>query len=949
MTLQDLHHRLTEHFEALRASRDAVDPTLPVFALEHGLSIPEIEELQGLVKESVFAGRWRSSSWLPLVIYAAELGYEYEGDEYWPTFEERTPRWSWQGDAARQYVRSRFSEFAAQFRGAQPRGAWAEWFRIIAWPITHAILPTDLQRQLARILYDYRYALNAAILESPGELGKRLASRSYGTSSRFYNFAQNTELLGQVAAALLTGDDDNSPYILGATLKRIVSDLSKEREAARFLRGAKRVASEVRTRGFMPAKAPTTGTRDVQKQSLSLTDPNILLERGPRGWTAMIELPDLTTLGERYPAFHDELRHLRSTVAGVDGRLATGRLLFPNQRLTLDYWPDPAAPLIQADQGSPRLNALLAESCMLTPGPKWLFRSTDSTTAVQVRGLFVRPGNQCVLLSKEWPGELPDWIRRTECCTRGVYAFVVIVPGVISDEEFELLERMSISVVAEVEVRPVAVLPAKWDGEGVAEWVAGDDPIIAISSQRAVREANIKVNGIPHAIDWIGSETYVRLSSLEVGEHQVDVLLKPPEGERAIAEGRLLVGIRPPHPWTASGSGREAMTIVPSPGRPTLEELWDGRGTLAIDGPAGAEVKVRVVLGTRSIRAIADTTVSGALPIDDAAWARVFASARSSPPLQRSYDHADLAFVTVSHSSIGSVSIQCEREFTALRWSLGEDHEGPFARLIDNTDAAATRVEAYSFRSPSAKFTLELDDLGVARHADGGLFRALSNSLSSGVVLPPMVRDLHDLRSTVLTEPEVEFGPKNEARVREAIGIARIWREAKLPANPFAATSWLHVLRAIARALTGLMAGPNWINKERQVLEADSSALHGLTTELGRHGGYQAVIAGALAEQLPHLATAQLSERVSRFAEILAATAGQAGVDTVDLSLAEFLLQLASDPGVMSRVNDDELSYYINLVIVSPVLLRAARCVVIGTHLAQSEDSISVFRGWRWP
>ena len=84
------------------------------------------------------------------MVYAAELGYRYSGDEYWQTFEAQTPGWA--QSANRECIRSVFEKFSDTFGGARPSGAWANWFSIISWPVTHAVLPADLQRQFARLL-----------------------------------------------------------------------------------------------------------------------------------------------------------------------------------------------------------------------------------------------------------------------------------------------------------------------------------------------------------------------------------------------------------------------------------------------------------------------------------------------------------------------------------------------------------------------------------------------------------------------------------------------------------------------------------------------------------------------------------------------------------------------------------------------------------------------------
>ena len=122
------------------------------------------------------------------------------------------------------------------------------------------MLPTDLQRQFARLLFDYGTALTADLLADPGALGLKLAARAGHYSSRFQNFAQNTDLLGQVAAALLADDDENSPYLLTSTLRRLAGSLTAERQSRKWLQDTRWSARQVRSRGFEPPAHKHGGT-----------------------------------------------------------------------------------------------------------------------------------------------------------------------------------------------------------------------------------------------------------------------------------------------------------------------------------------------------------------------------------------------------------------------------------------------------------------------------------------------------------------------------------------------------------------------------------------------------------------------------------------------------------------------------------------------------------------
>jgi hypothetical protein len=148
--LERLHRRLDTHFRTLGEARRRLGTDAPVFALEHGLDAADLDNFLGAVRAAVAQGfgieyrKW----WLPFVVYAAESGYGYVGGEYWQTFADQTPRWDEVGD--RDSIRYWFMKFADEYGGV-PRGAFARQFPILAWPITHAVLPdTWFERALHR-------------------------------------------------------------------------------------------------------------------------------------------------------------------------------------------------------------------------------------------------------------------------------------------------------------------------------------------------------------------------------------------------------------------------------------------------------------------------------------------------------------------------------------------------------------------------------------------------------------------------------------------------------------------------------------------------------------------------------------------------------------------------------------------------------------------------------
>src|SRR5438034_1098463 len=170
--------RLASHFSELHARRSS---GLALFALEHGLGEAELGSIRRVLVDGAPSRTERASHSLLWVVHATEVAYEYAGDEFWQSFERQTPGWD---NRLRPWIREIFHEFSRQYGGPQPSGSWADWFTIISWPITNALLPTDLQRHLARALYQARDGLALRLGDLEG-LGRYLAASSWEGSDRF--------------------------------------------------------------------------------------------------------------------------------------------------------------------------------------------------------------------------------------------------------------------------------------------------------------------------------------------------------------------------------------------------------------------------------------------------------------------------------------------------------------------------------------------------------------------------------------------------------------------------------------------------------------------------------------------------------------------------------------------------------------------------------------------
>src|SRR5689334_11989120 len=94
MTLNGWQEKLATHFSALRdLRRNQAAAQGILYALEHGLHELEVAELRLQIHEWLKNSGPAHRHFLAWVVYSAEVGYQYSGEEYWTTFCRLTPNW----------------------------------------------------------------------------------------------------------------------------------------------------------------------------------------------------------------------------------------------------------------------------------------------------------------------------------------------------------------------------------------------------------------------------------------------------------------------------------------------------------------------------------------------------------------------------------------------------------------------------------------------------------------------------------------------------------------------------------------------------------------------------------------------------------------------------------------------------------------------------------------
>lgn len=936
--LRYFHGKLHVHFSALKEQRAMLQPVSPVFALEHDLSDTDLDLLKSAVRAAIEAHyvSYYEITWLPFVVYAAEMGYDYEGDEYWITFSSVTPRWT---DQERSTIRDWFVRFHNRYGGARPTGAWANHFTIIAWPITHAVLPVYLQRQLAQLIYEFRTGLTKVLLDDPDALGVRLAARSGWYSDRFRNFCQNTQLVGQVAAALLSGDDDESPYLVKSTLDRLIKGLSHEQQAHQWLTSAKQAANRVRVSGFSRGSSAGSRAPSKKEQLPRATDPRLILRRLDGTWYAYAELPDMTPLNERLPRLYDELRSKRGRVNGGRRPVPTGGLVYGGQEVRFETWPDPTKPFVQLERGSDPVNALLADQAVMTSGPWWLFRQQGGGTAVEVKGRFLRPGHRYILIGAD--GMEPpavSWCTPTALAATGAKAWRLDVSDPLPDADAQALVASGLSSLASVAIRPVGLVASAWDGEGAAEWLAAEPVILGIRAEVAPARSLITINGDPHFVTWPVEqrELIVSIDSLEVGSHSVSATLVSADDEE-LSHGELTITVRDPQVRPENATVGEGIRLLASPARPTLAELWDDRATVTVDSPPETKAEMVVALLSEDRQHLGAIRRKVTLPIDEGAWTRLAGGIRRASTFKSHYDEAQWCTVTVQRDGIGMASLSCERGFQPLRWRFCKDRDGSYtARLHDQTDGGNTKVEFYAVEQPLRAIVHETG-ADIPLPPRGGLLRATADGVEVAVLAPTQPNQVFAMGSMA---PQVRYSDNSTAGIMRLAEAHWLWTSADLPADPFAVHEQQLAIDAILRAASMLLCGSHWSTIENKLATASADwvldHLGDMEVAIGVSEAHK-----ALAHQISlSLYDWSLPEKLlPGFAAVITPTLRESGIKSP--SAPRFLLTMAGRLGYITRQwSAADRTLLLDRIKASPVLLRAARYAVIGSRaFAEQEEA----------
>ncbi|QBM74844.1 hypothetical protein E2E30_03040 [Sphingomonas sp. AAP5] len=823
--LDELQARLMSHFAALSDVRRAAGQ--PVFALEHGLDREGIAALSRMLKARFnVGGAILDRHWLLWVVWATEQGYDYDGGEYWHTFERRMPRWesSW-----RPHLRTWFTKFQSKYDGLKPTGRWAKFFSIIAWPITHALLPKDLQAQLAGTLYSMRFQLVTRLHLPPAEIGRFVSRRSYDASSRLRNFLEQEELAGRIILALL-GDTSTATTsaIHADTLKRIVEDLEGARHARQWLRDTRREVEVATLKGAARPGAAgvvqAAGARSGEAERSPNVRPSLILRRTAiDAWTAIVEIPSFREVADVAPELGQFLRRTRCRVAGSTDWLPAGWLMMGAQRRVLAKWPSPNEPVVTFEKPDPVMDHLLSGEARIGAGPAWLFRIGPDGQAIEILSRLVRPGKSYVLVSN---AELPvlSMANSATIGCAGVTATRLEIPAALTSAQIAELKSAGLAAAQTVRIWPAGLAARGWDGEGSTEWLDGEAPCFAIEHDHPVDRYELRLGtgqttSIPAGAP--GEATFVRLKPLPCGNHVLTVkaVRSPTSADLAQQplEGVVAIAVRPPSPWVSGTVGHNGLIVACEPPEPSLDDFWEGLASLSVLGPKGAHVTVCVELLDGAGTQIASEQIGQlTLPLGVDTWRKAFAAFVGKEKNPWAYLEASSGRLVVDGEELGVSHIPLHRVVAPVRWVWHALPKSTLLKLVDDHDAETPlTVDFRNFAFPAKReeLTSSAATGGMEPPTSGGLFVATYGDHREALIvsMPRVDGGLGGL----LVNPNFDAVPDSADGLLMLLGAIASWSDVRT-VGTLGAERRDHIVSRLKERVFAQLCGPRWAYAEER-------------------------------------------------------------------------------------------------------------------------------------
>ena len=706
MNLTEFQHRLSNHYSRLRDTR--ASENYPVYAIEHGLTPEECSTALSLLNQSFHTyTRADGAYWLVWIAAAAEIGYRYDGTEYWDLFCEALPAWL-DRNRDRDKIREFYQKFAETYRGLTPSGLWAKQFPIIAWPITQAVLPRYLQRHFASHLFDLRHLFSKGGELTLDDIGELLSNHYAGRSSLFEGFLQQKALTSAIVMALgMEERSDAVAPIEKALLDRIVSDVDELGSVGRRLREARRVLRDARfINSYRPGFVPPSKASSQVKEISDRADRPRLVARpiGAGQWLLSLSMPDLASplkLAGLTKRDVEEGR-MRYRFRWRSSGWNPARALFAytgDAEELLDSYPVETVSVFDFDRPIAAAQGALQDRLTFPTQEIRLLKIRAEGSASEVTGRYVRANHSYIIVAT---ATLPEifvealGLSTLEVNAPPAHLWRLDVPSVLTAAKIAALASLGLGYRLGIRLEAVGLSPRWHAANESMTFLDTECPIVCVSSEISVREYLIQLDDkTPLRITPSTSgKTLLSLGELPTGEHTLSVsAIGAPSGSDVASEV-IAFNVRSPLPWQLSMAGKTGVALKIEPREAPLAQFIEGRAFLHAIAPPRRSLKLNARFYDLKGELFSDAPCGRLVtPVDERKLSAIVVQKLTSDAQIVNVERAARIELAIALDEYGCGTVDFEKSVDPIRWIRIDNLK---IRLSDDTgDDTPLTVERF--------------------------------------------------------------------------------------------------------------------------------------------------------------------------------------------------------------------------------------------------------------
>lgn len=918
MDLAGFQQRLSDQYARLRDLR--ASENYPVYAIEHGLTAEEVSTALSLLNQEFrVSARADDKSWLVWCAASAEVGYRYDGMEYWDSFRQAVPEWL-DRNRDRNIIREFYRKFATMYRGLTPTGLWAKQFPIIAWPITQAVLPKYLQRHFTSHLFDLRHLLVKGGELTLEEIGDLLSDRYVGRSSLFEGFLQQKPLTSRFVMALGTEElADAVAPIEKPVLQRIVADIDALGSVGRRLREAQRVLRDARfvnsyRPGFVQHHKPQ-GAKEPTSERVEF--PRLVARpRDDETWALSLSLPDLSTPLKNAGVTARDMEQARMrfrSCSAASGWIPARALLAYNGEAeeSLDSYPIETINVFTFDRPIETVTKVLEGRLSFAAQDVRLLKIRVDGTACELSGRYVRANHSYVIVTTATlPETFIAGLGLTPLSVKAPPAHLwrLDVPALLDSSKIAALASLGLGYRLGIRVEPVGLSPRWNTANDAVTFLDSEFPLFCISSEVSVREFVVRLDQSPplRVAPSTSGATLICLGALPIGTHHLSVSALGVANGGDIASEILSIDVRSATPWQSSVGEKAGIAMKLDPLEAAFDQFLDRSARLRIIAPPRRNLDLNARFYGLSGEMFREEALGRyATPINGNKLSEAIAQKLGSESQLANVERAARIELTISLDEFGSGCVAFEKPVEPVRWQRLDDRK---VRLSDDTgEDAPLVVEKYELEAVDVPAGIEYGQAieGFELHGKGGLLIATHNGRPYDAIVTATQRNLSTFND--LGMPAKMSGAT--LHPRQIIKTVKRWNAARRLMGPMAFLARRNAIKVLERALCAALCGDEWVASIDRVMAGTLHAgkLYGHIWESRGFGSglatfawrYEADEREALAEFFRLVKVYKLPADQTQCALALRLAFSPSTIRSAELPTDETLAVLRSEPGLL--------------------------------------------------